>query len=29
MVRRIIGGRPGGPGTLPFDYFNGNPPTRD
>jgi plastocyanin len=28
MVGRIIVGRPGGPGTLPFDYFEGDP-TRD
>ena len=29
MVGRIIVGRPGGPGTLPFDYFEGGPATRD
>ena len=29
MVGRIIVGRPGGPGTLPFDYFEGDPATRD
>lgn len=25
MVGRIVVGKPGGPGTLPFDYFKGNP----
>jgi hypothetical protein len=25
MVGRIIVGRPGGPGALPFDYFRGDP----
>jgi plastocyanin len=25
MVGRIVVGRPGGPGTLPFDYFAGRP----
>ena len=29
MVGRIIVGRPGGPGTLPFDYFEGDPARRD
>jgi plastocyanin len=29
MVGRIIVGQPGGPGTLPFDYFEGDPATRD
>jgi plastocyanin len=29
MVGRIIVGRPGGPGTLPFDDFEGDPTTRD
>jgi plastocyanin len=29
MVGRLIVGRPGGPGTLPFDYFEGDPATRD
>ena len=29
MVGRIIVGRPLGPGTLPFDYFEGDPATRD
>ena len=27
MVGRIVVGRPSGPGTLPFDYFNGRPGT--
>ncbi|NYT64056.1 hypothetical protein H0A66_17195 [Alcaligenaceae bacterium] len=27
MVGRIVVGRPGGPGTLPFDYFTRNPKT--
>jgi plastocyanin len=27
MVGRIVVGRPGGPGALPFDYFNGRPGT--
>jgi plastocyanin len=27
MVGRIVVGKPGGPGTLPFDYFNGKPGT--
>jgi plastocyanin len=27
MVGRIVVGRPGGPGTLPFDYFKGKPDT--
>ena len=27
MVGRIVVGRPGGPGTLPFDYFKGKPGT--
>ncbi|HWP35367.1 MAG TPA: plastocyanin/azurin family copper-binding protein [Thermodesulfobacteriota bacterium] len=27
MVGRIVVGRPGGPGTLPFDYFRGRPGT--
>lgn len=25
MVGRIVVGKPGGPGTLPFDYFEGKP----
>jgi hypothetical protein len=25
MVGRIVVGRPGGPGSLPFDYFIGRP----
>jgi plastocyanin len=25
MVGRIVVGRPAGPGTLPFDYFEGDP----
>jgi hypothetical protein len=29
MVGRIIVGRPAGPGTLPFDYFDDDPATRD
>jgi plastocyanin len=29
MVGRIIVGRPAGPGTLPFDYFEGDPAARD
>jgi plastocyanin len=29
MVGRIIVGRPGGAGTLPFDYFEGDPAARD
>lgn len=29
MVGRIVVGVPGGPGTLPFDYFIGRPATRD
>jgi plastocyanin len=29
MVGRIIVGRPGGPGSLPFDYFKGSPAGRD
>ena len=29
MVGRIIVGRPGGPGTLPFDYFRDDPAARD
>jgi plastocyanin len=29
MVGRIIVGQPGGPGTLPFDYFEGDSATRD
>jgi plastocyanin len=29
MVGRIIAGRPVGPGTLPFDYFQGDPAARD
>jgi plastocyanin len=29
MVGRIIVGRPAGPGTLPFDYFEGDPAGRD
>lgn len=29
MVGRIVVGRPGGPGTLPFDHFTGQPGTRD
>jgi plastocyanin len=28
MVGRIIVGKPGGPGTLPFDYFHGDPGKR-
>jgi plastocyanin len=28
MVGRIVVGRPGGPGTLPFDYFAGRPGTQ-
>jgi plastocyanin len=27
MVGRIVVGQPGGPGTLPFDYFKGRPGT--
>jgi plastocyanin len=27
MVGRIVVGKPGGPGTLPFDYFTGRPGT--
>lgn len=27
MVGRIVVGRPGGPGALPFDYFKGRPGT--
>lgn len=27
MVGRIIVGKPGGPGTLPYNYFNGRPGT--
>lgn len=27
MVGRIVVGRPGGPGALPFDYFRGRPGT--
>jgi plastocyanin len=29
MVGRIVVGRPGGPGTQPFDYFAGRPDTTD
>ena len=29
MVGRIIVGQPGGPGTLPFDYFRDDPAARD
>jgi plastocyanin len=29
MVGRIIVGQPGGPGALPFDYFEGDPAARD
>jgi plastocyanin len=29
MVGRIIFGQPGGPGTLPFDYFRDDPAARD
>ena len=29
MVGRIIVGQPGGPGTLPFDYFEGDPAASD
>ncbi|MDO8478705.1 MAG: plastocyanin/azurin family copper-binding protein [Candidatus Rokubacteria bacterium] len=29
MVGRIVVGRPGGPGALPFDYFKGKPGTAD
>ncbi len=29
MVGRIVVGRPGGPGALPFDYFVGKPGTAD
>lgn len=29
MVGRIVVGRPGGPGTLPFDYFAGAPESRN
>jgi hypothetical protein len=29
MVGRIIVGQPVGPGTLPFDYFKGDPAARD
>jgi plastocyanin len=29
MVGRIIVGQPAGPGTLPFDYFQGDPAARD
>ena len=28
MVGRIVVGRPGGPGALPFDYFEGRPATQ-
>jgi plastocyanin len=28
MVGRIVVGRPGGPGALPFDYFKGRPATQ-
>ena len=28
MVGRIVVGRPGGPGALPFDYFAGRPTTQ-
>ena len=28
MVGRIVVGRPGGPGTLPFDYFTGRAATQ-
>jgi plastocyanin len=28
MVGRIVVGRPGGPGTLPFEYFAGRPATQ-
>jgi hypothetical protein len=27
MVGRLVVGRPAGPGTLPFDYFKGQPGT--
>jgi plastocyanin len=27
MVGRIVVGKPGGPGALPFDYFKGQPST--
>jgi plastocyanin len=29
MVGRLVVGRPGGPGSLPFDYFAGRPDTTD
>jgi plastocyanin len=29
MVGRIVVGRPGGPGALPFDYFKGRPEAKD
>jgi plastocyanin len=29
MVGRIVVGEPSGPGTLPFDYFESDPATRD
>jgi plastocyanin len=29
MIGRIIVGQPGGPGTLPFDYFRDDPAARD
>jgi plastocyanin len=29
MVGRIVVGRPGGPGALPFDYFRGRPGTEN
>ncbi len=29
MVGRIVVGRPGGPGALPFDYFTGRPGTAE
>jgi plastocyanin len=29
MVGRIVVGKPGGPGALPFDYFKGKPGTKD
>jgi hypothetical protein len=28
MVGRIVVGRPGGPGALPFEYFAGRPASR-
>jgi plastocyanin len=28
MVGRLVVGRPGGPGALPFDYFTGRPTTQ-